>query len=195
METTVLTWHGPFTFRAGPRHSVFVGDVASATGLYLWAVPTPQGFLVHRVGGTAKPFWIRQHEHLQAFHRGEYPIHRVAALAAGRRHPVHHGVRGHRGCPGLLESRFHQKQAALAADLEGTLSLLTIFLAPLGAGLRVRRRIETAIILRLRAAGRQESAFLDRANAMCHRLATEPRLRVSSVTHEKVRGLAGEFEA
>jgi hypothetical protein len=190
-----LEWRGPFSFRPDAQNSVFVGQVSSAAGMYLWAVPTPAGLLIQRVGGTEKPFWMRHHEHLQAFERGEYPIHRVASLAAGRRDPLFPGLRGDQRRRELLTSRFHNQRPKLQAHIEGTLSLLAIFLAPLNAGVRVRRRLEDAIIRRVQAGGREASALLEQKRPMGHLHAAEAALSVRSVTDGTLRGLAGEFEA
>ena len=188
-ETIALVWQGPFSFGAAGPDSVFVGPASSASGVYVWAVPTAEGFLIQRVGGTGKPFWRRHYEHLEAFHRGEYPIHRAASLAAGRRDPLYRGQLARR-----LDSAFPMRRLKLQAQLQGTLSLLAIFLAPLHAGLRVRQRIEAGILQRLRAGGHHQSVLLDRhrLNFLPH--PAEPALRVESVVEQCVHGLAGDFE-
>lgn len=186
-ETISLAWKGPFSFRVDAPASVFVGPVPASSGVYAWAVPTPRGLLLQRVGGTGKPFWQRHYEHLEAYSRGEYPIHRATSLAAGRRDPLYRGQLANR-----QDSSFQMRRLKLEADLRGTLSLLVIFLAPLDAGIRTRQRIEAGIIRRLRATGSLHSALLER-----HRLTVphpaDPPIYVRSIVERSVPGLAGEF--
>jgi hypothetical protein len=191
----VLEWLGPFSFRADAENSVFVGGASAASGMYLWTVPTPKGFLIQRIGGTEKPFWMRHHQHLEAFKDGAYPIHRAASLAAGRRDPVYPGLYGDKRSRDLLRSRFHNSWPKLRRELAGTLSLLAIFLAPLDCGRRVRQRIQTALHLRLRALGGQESRFLDKPAGRWLRFPTEGPIVVRSVNDGRVRGLSGDDEA
>jgi hypothetical protein len=188
-ETIILAWKGPFSFRVDAPDSVFVCPATAASGVYAWAVPTPRGLLLQRVGGTGKPFWRRHYEHLEAYRRGQYPIHRAASLAAGRRDPLYHGQLANR-----RDSSFQMRRLKLEAELQGTLSLLAIFLAPLDAGIRTRRRIEAGIIRRLQARGQTASALLDRHQVVCPPHPHEPAIRVRSEADPGVFGLEGEFQ-
>lgn len=183
-----LQWRGPFSFRPDDPASVFLSPLTDAAGLYLWAIPTPVGYLVQRVGGTAKPIWHRHYEHLMAYRRGVYPIHRAASLAAGRRDPIYRGQLANR-----RDSAFEMRRRKFEPELEATLALLAIFIAPLEGGLQLRQRLEAAILRRLADAGRPYTALLEH-----HRVPKVPvsdgPLRVRSVMEEPVAVVAGEFE-
>jgi hypothetical protein len=189
-ETIFLAWKGPYSFRVDAPDSVFVCPLSAASGVYAWAVPTPRGLLPLRIGGTGKPFWQRHYEHLEAYRRGQYPIHRAASLAAGRRDPLYRGQLANR-----RDSAFQMRRRKLEPDLRATLSLLAIFLAPLDVGIRIRQRVESGILRRLQSRGQPESALLER-----HRVPYppprlhEPAIRVRSEVVPRVHGLAGEFE-
>jgi hypothetical protein len=183
-----LQWRGPFSFRPDDPASVFRSPLTDTAGLYLWAIPTSVGYLVQRVGGTAKPFWHRHYEYLIAYRRGEYPIHRAASLAAGRRDPIYRGQLANR-----RDSAFEMSRRKFEPELKATLALLAIFIAPLEGGLQLRQRLEAAILRRLAAAGRPYTALLE-----YHRLpavpVTDGPLRVRSVMEETVNLVEGEFE-
>jgi hypothetical protein len=188
-ETIILAWKGPYSFRVDAPDSVFVCPVSAASGVYAWVVPTPRGLLPLRIGGTGKPFWHRHYEHLESYSRGEYPIHRAASLAAGRRDPLYRGQLANR-----QDSAFQMRRLKLQADLDASLSLLAIFLAPLDVGIRIRQRVEAGIIRRLQARGQPESALLERHRLPCPPRLHEPAIRVRSEVEPRVPGLVGEFE-
>lgn len=154
------------------------------------AVPTAAGYLVHRVGETAVPYWQRQHEHLQAYSRGEYPIYHAASLAAGRLNPIHRVVRGQNARMRMswFAPSFHNKRKKLEAQVQATLALVAVFLAPLRAGVRLRRRIGSANTRWLRTAGRPESAVLETLGAPYRPLPAEPPPVVRSIARWRCWG-------
>jgi hypothetical protein len=48
-EPTALTlnWQGPYSWRSADGTSVFDCDFADSAGIYVWAVPTPEGRLLY----------------------------------------------------------------------------------------------------------------------------------------------------
>ena len=193
VSTAFLDWQGPHRFVAGPQ-SVFVAPSSSASGLYLWVVPTPRGPLVLRVGETGKPFWQRHHHHLEAFQEGQYPIYRAASLARGRPDPIHPGYVGDPRRRALLRSRFAGKRTRITSELIATLSLITIYLAPISVPLRIRQRIQTALMQRLRALPGQSTRCLYGRGEWFPGLASEVPLVVRSSTEGRVPVVEGEFE-
>lgn len=195
LPTILLSWHGPFTLRAGAPNSVWIGPLSARSGIYLWTVPVSGRFLIHWVGATGQPFWRRQHEHVEAFARGEYPIHRAMSLAAGRRDPIHRGLFGDPRQWAVRQQQFRNRKPKLEPELQRTLSLLAVFLAPLDAEPRVRQRIQTAIVNRVRRAGSLAAAVLETRGAPGDRLPAELPVRVTSRSRAWVLGVDGEFEA
>jgi hypothetical protein len=194
-STVMVTWYGPFSLHSGASNSIWTGPVSGQCGIYLWAVPAPCGLLAYRIGETGKPFWLRHHEHFQAFGRGEHVIHRASSLAAGRRDPLHRPLAGTAGQRARQRHRFLNQKPRLEAELRATLAMVSAFLAPLDAGLRVRRRIEAELVTRLRAAGPAASALLEFRRGLCQRLESEQPIVVRSRAKATVLGLAAEFEA
>jgi hypothetical protein len=138
---------------------------------------------------------MRLYEELGAFGRGEYPIHRASALAAGRRHPLHRGLYGNAERRALEQQHFRNRLAKLEAEIRGTLSLVAVFLGPVEADSRVTQRIQAAIVTRIRSAGPVASAVLEARGAPGDRLPAERPVRVVSERGPMIVGLPGEFEA
>jgi hypothetical protein len=191
--TVVLEWRGPYSFRSDDRNSVFVGSDSAAPGLYLWTVPTQTGFLIHRVGATPKPFWQCHVEHLEAFERGANPIYRASSLATGRRNLLYPGQVGDKNQREMLRARFLNSRPKLQKELDDTLGLLAIFLAPETSERRVLQRTQTVLQARLVDIGGQVSAFLERPLGSSVRTPEEAPIRVRSVAGGKIRGVEGEF--
>jgi len=195
LSTVVLTWHGPYSLHSGASNSVWTGPVSGLCGIYMWTVAAPRGLLCYHIGETGKPFWLRHHEHLEAFGRGECTIHRAAALAAGRRDPLHRPLTGAADQRARLRDRFLNQKPKLDTELRATFALLAAYLAPLGAGIRVRQRIEAELVTRMRAAGPASSAVLEARRGLRHRHPAEAPIRVRTAGAVMVLGLAREFEA
>jgi len=183
-----IRWMGPLSFRPDDATSIFTSPAAASAGLYLWAIPTPDGYLVQRVGGTPKPFWLCHYELLEAFRRGAYPIHRAASLAAGRRDPLYRGQ-----LAGRRDSAFEVRRRKLEPELNATLALLAIFLAPLDAGRQLRQRLEAGILRRLESAGRPYTALLERHRIPAAVTSATP-VQVRSLMEHPVALVEGEYE-
>lgn len=195
VRTISLSWQGPFSLRAGTPNTVWCASVSDRCGLYLWAIPTPRGLLLHRVGTTERPFWRRLHEELEAFGRGEYPVHRADSLAQGRRNPLHRGLFGTAECRLRQQQHFRNRMPKLQQEMQRTLSLLAVFLSPFDADRRIGQRIQAAIISRVRSAGGRASTLLETRGAPGDRMPGEEPLTVLSCIGAMVVGLPGEFEA
>ena len=194
VPTLTMTWHGPFSFEPGAPNTLWVGPISDCCGIYLWTVPVGCGHLVHRVGGTGRPFWQAHHHHLEAYRRGEYPIHRAASLAAGRRDPLHRGLNSDREPRERQQARFINQAPRLQAELRATLSLLAAFLAPMESDCRHRQRIEAALIAGLLKAGPEASALLDTRRVPRARSSAEIPIIVRAQAPANVLGLTPEFE-
>jgi hypothetical protein len=88
-----------------------------------------------------------------------------------------------------------EHRAGLMAELAQAFKVFALFLAPLHAQQRIRRRVETAIVRLLLAQGGPEAAFLDDELSSWDRLPEEPPIAVNSAAAEVLRGLPAMFEA
>jgi hypothetical protein len=132
---------------------------------------------------------------LRAYERGAYSIHRATSLAQGRRDPIYTGFLWSRKRRSALEPWFLEHLADLMGELTQTFKVFALFLAPLHAQQRLRRRVETAIVRLLLAHGGPEAAFLDDDLSTWDRLPEERPVSVSSTAAGVLRGLPVTFEA
>lgn len=193
--TIGLAWHGPFSLGAGTGNTVWCAPESDRCGLYLWAIPTTRGLLIHRVVTSDRPFWRRLHDELEAYSRGEYPIHRATSLAKGRRDPLHRGEFGSAECRALQQQHFRNRLPKLKSEMQRTLALLALYLAPLDTDPRIGQRIQAAIANRVRSAGNRASALLETRGPPGDRLPEEVPIQVVSCGCGSVVGMPGEFEA
>jgi hypothetical protein len=146
-------------------------------------------------GETAASFGARHRTHVKALRCGQYTIDRAVSYAAGRREPIYDGYLYSTKRRAVQEPIFRARREEFLAELARLLDVVQIFLAPLQAEQRLRRRVETAIVRCLRAAGGEVAAFLDKDLATWDRGADEAAVRVASHSEQVFRGLPTEFEA
>ena len=189
-----LRWSGPHGFLPGAPDSVFQGPVAEQSGLYLWTVQRPNGFLVHYVGQTEKSFGLRHLQHLREYWGGAYTIHQAAAFLDGRRNELYRGY-GYRGDAWRQIEPFVREHETLLSELRAMLSGIKIFLAPLAAPRRIHRRVEGAIVELLYRAGGEIGDFQEPGMRREPRRLDEAVIRVRSVSPCLLLGIPAEFEA
>lgn len=187
-----LHFHGPFPL-LGPS-----GDVLSEcpcqteAGIYLWAVQQLTGsYRISYIGETEKSFHDRMKEHIIQTLGGNYRICEADPLRQGIQRIVWDGLwrRGTRHR--TLE--FFYRYEELAPLVKQHLLWQSIFLAPWKGEVRLRRRIEGALALHLRADGEASSLLPDDIRFAVRRRGEKP---VSVIFHidSRIEGFPQQLE-
>jgi len=146
----VLDWSGPYHFSSPAGPPIFEAPAAQGPGVYLWLAATSRGLLPHYVGETGRSVARRHYEHFRDYASGVYSVRDSAAFVAGREVFLYKGPLwrndGWRAAQQVID-RF----AEFAGHLSVSLAALRLFVAPLDAEQRVRRRVESGLIKALYA--------------------------------------------
>ena len=139
-----LVWHGPFRWYGTGDEALFSQPVVQMPGVYLWTVPIEGGLnVVYYVGESGVSFDYRLTEHTRCYLSGDYHVYDLEEFARGRRVMNWEGRMNAPQSATLPEflSRYHE----LGPQIYRMLGMFKVYLAPLQADKRVRRRIEGAI--------------------------------------------------
>jgi hypothetical protein len=135
---TEISFTGPFSWA-----NVLLAREASASGIYLWTVATQRGNEIYYVGETGVSFRDRLQQHASDFFDAKHGIYAAAELTQGKRRLVWPGYWGI-DKKTAVECRDQSKH--LTSYIQEMMSVMRLFLAPLGTDTDTRRRIEAAII-------------------------------------------------
>jgi hypothetical protein len=141
---TRLHFYGPYALCSDERDVLADCPHASATGLYLWAVPTmDHGLVVDYVGETSTSFYQRTKEHVIQTLGGNYLLLDPDAAIRGRREVVWPGL-WRTGTRDQLP-RYLARLDELAHVAKRYLLLHQILVAPVVCDRRLRQRMEASI--------------------------------------------------
>ena len=195
MKVIELRWEGPFSLDANDPRALFKSTVANESGIYVWTVATPAGQLIQYVGETEDTFAARHGTHLRYYNTGRYTIHRAESFRMGRKDPVYVGYRWSKKRRQNCLSEFRARREELRQALAAMLEVIEVFVAPLDADQRARRRIETAIVQCLQKHGAQEGEFLDEGLNLWRPVPGETPIQVTTECPVPFRGLTAEITA
>ena len=143
MEIT-LEWSGPYYFSSRSGQSILQAASAQGPGIYCWLVATERGILPHYVGETGKSVARRHVEHFRDYASGVYSVYDSGPFAAGDISVLFQG-------PLWRKDGWRDHQAFIddfevyARHLSLVLASIQLFVAPLDADQRVRRRVEASL--------------------------------------------------
>jgi hypothetical protein len=83
-DDIILEWHGPYNWFGEEAASVFAGESAESSGIYVWTVPVYGPYRIFYVGQTGKGLATRHHDHFREYFGDAYSIYAPDAFAAGR---------------------------------------------------------------------------------------------------------------
>jgi hypothetical protein len=133
MSMTV-SFLGPFSWT-----NVLLAREASESGIYLWTVPTQRGNEIYYVGETGRSFSERLRQHTSAFNDARHDIYAAPELTQGRRRLLWPGF-------GADKDECREQSKHLTSHIREMMSVMRLFLAPLGTDTDTRKRIEAAVI-------------------------------------------------
>jgi hypothetical protein len=135
---------GPLRWYGGDRsENVFECPDSQKPGIYIWAIPYNQSYLVYYVGETGRSFAERFGEHTKEYVSGLYRIYDPGEFAQGRKRLIWEGM----WKPGTQHrtGEFLIRYEELAPQIHRFLGVFRIFLGPFEGEMRLRERIEAAI--------------------------------------------------
>ena len=196
-QPTVITldWQGPFHWYPEQSRCLFVDPVGARTGLYLWAVDSPSGYLIYYVGETESSFASRHKGHERDYRNCRYDVLRAAAFRAGKRERLYQGYLWSEQRKAMRLREFNSRRAQLLPEIYEVLRALRFFVAPLEAEQRTRHRLEWALICALNSStDKQVASFQDENLRPRPRRSTECVQSVVSRCAHVLRGVPTEFQ-
>ena len=145
MKTIKLKFEGPFGFFGPEGKILFDQPVANKSGIYIWGVSRPDGFLVNYVGETRTSFWKRHKRHLQGYLNGTWLrwTYRPRAFKNGNKKRIWDGEYQ----AGIKE--FRKRREELTPKVRAFLNAIQIYVAPTRVDNLTRKRVESAIAIHL----------------------------------------------
>jgi hypothetical protein len=205
VESGIINFAGPFSW-AWPEAfsafswldtpgtpSVFDAPEVRKTGIYLWTVPLPDGYLIYYVGETGRSFNRRLREHRDELVSARYHVYSAPEFARGEK------VMLWPGCWDITERKSDAECKAncsrLSDSIRGMMLVLRLFLAPMSCDKRTRQRIEAAIAQALYGAPGLVGAFQDQGVKYWPRLVNEEPTECTMSAPVRLLGLPDRLEA
>lgn len=160
-------------------------------GIYFWAIFVSESYRITHIGQTGTSFYQRMKEHIINTLGGNYRISDSEALARGESVTLWDGL-WREGTRERLPV-FLRDSTRLFEEAKRNLKLEQVFVAPLEAEDRMRRRIEGAIAAQIRQDKTASSLFPPDIRVL-GRLTTETAIRVKIVTPVKVLGMSEQLD-
>ena len=186
---------GPFSWLsscddAPPR--VFDSPASNKCGVYLFTVPTEEGYLIYWVGQTSQPVRTRLATHSREFLAGTYNILDMAELREGKRTVLWRGLWWRKDAADRYEE--YLLSASKVALLTLTqLRATRIYMIPTPKDRRFLARLEASIVNTLYADSKV-GTILDRGYNLAPRWDTEDPIQIR-LTGPNFRGLPSILNA
>jgi hypothetical protein len=137
-----VEWRGPFGW---PKFDGKLKPVPKSPGVYLLTVEYQSGYLIYAAGITRRPMPERFREHTREYMNGIYNVLEIAAMKAGFRREIWHGLwLGKHPRERLAEYKNRRLEIQEAARKQ--LAGFRIFTADIGTRPRILERFEAAIM-------------------------------------------------
>lgn len=179
---------GPFSWISTPNSpSLFSGGMEKQSGIYLWAVPLPDGYLVSYVGETGRDFSTRMIEHFKEYASCMYHLYDPQMLSQGKKIQIWPGRydKADRKSP----QECIEQYSVLSDTVSASLRVYRFLLAPLECEKRLRRRIEASIARTLLSVPGEVGEFLDKGIVYQPRREAEDSIEVAISSSVKIIGL------
>lgn len=186
-----ILWRGPFAWPDFEREACLPA-APRTPGVYIQAFEYDRGFVIYGAGITRRPVAVRLREHTRRYLNGEYTVLDVEAARRGERMEVWHGwgyARAHR-------HEFQARKAEIQDAARRQLAAYRIFVADPdvpGEGLRLRERLEAAIMEGLYQQPEPLRDLPDRGMFLAPRRASELPVHVRSACDSVLHGLPEGF--
>jgi hypothetical protein len=142
IELIDVEWHGPFGW---PKFEGKLKPIPQKTGVYLMTVEYQTGHLIYAAGITRRPMPQRFREHTHEYMNGIYNVLDIAAMKAGFRKEIWHGLwLGKHPREKLAE--FKKRKPEIQEAARKQLAGFRIFAANISTKRRILERIEAAIM-------------------------------------------------
>jgi hypothetical protein len=189
-----MEFHGPYKWYGS--NSIFLQPESEKFGIYLWAVPIEDNYLVYYVGETGVSFADRILDHTRNYLNGLYRVYEPTSFVKGEKTLVWEGMwKKELGNPTWRMALFlgrYQELCKVIYDFHGALK---IFLVPFESEKRIRQRIEAAISKTLLNQPEVVGEFQDKDIKYVGRRPDEEPIQVTIKSGEKVIGLPKELAA
>lgn len=194
-QTYELEWCGPYKWYGTEDDCIFTRSEAKESGIYLWTIPFKKQHLTYYVGETGKSFASRHTWHARNYMHGLYRVYDPDQFGKGMKILVWGGM----WKPGKRDPRFMleflNRYSKFSSVIYEFLGKLRIFLAPLDADRRVRKRIEAAIATPLREQPGLIGEFQNGDIRYHPRRTDEDPISVKMKAFEDILGLSAELTA
>lgn len=148
MKMIALNLVGPFKWIGEGDHTLFAQEIIKKRGLYIWAIPFADGYLVYYVGMTYASFEKRFNQHIESYLTGKYRIYDPAKFKEGKKNLFWPGgyktVQGSKTTTEFLDYYLNDP-TNYGKTLKDFLELFYIFLSPLDEDMRTIERIEAEV--------------------------------------------------
>jgi hypothetical protein len=157
MRTIQLKFDGPYSWFEEHGDCIFEQPVSEKYGLYIWGVPSPEGLLVNYIGETGASFYRRHKAHRIGYMNGTWWrwTYRPRAFKNGNKIMM---------WTGDMESgtrEFQKRIKEFTPKVKAFLQTMQIFVAPTRVEDIARKRIEGALVRKIREQPEKIKQFLD----------------------------------
>jgi len=200
-HTMEMKWYGPYKWYGKGEDSFFntenKEEIIKESGIYLLTIPFESEYLTYYVGETRRPFVERFKEHTRYYLSGHYRVYDPREFAKGKTQTLKWGGtwKPERQDPKYM-LEFLNKYSELSTVIYKFLGRLRIFIAPLKTDDRVLKRIESAIVARLR----DQKSLMEEDDTVKYTLDRglrpgEEPISVTMTSFEPILGLCSKLEA
>ena len=187
-----IEFHGPYKWYGS--NSIFLQPESEKFGIYLWAVPIEDNYLVYYVGETGVSFADRILDHTRNYLNGLYRVYEPTSFVKGEKTLVWEGMwKKEPGNPNRRMALFLERYQELCKVIYDFLGALKIFLVPFDSEKRIRLRIEAAIAETLFNQPEVVGEFQDKDIKYVSRRPDEEPIQVAIKSGEKILGLPKEL--
>ena len=137
-----VEWLGPFGW---PKFAGKSRPIPKSPGVYLLTVEYQSGYLIYAAGITRRPMLQRFREHTREYMNGIYNVLDIAAMKAGYRKEIWHGLWLGRH-PRERLTEYKERQPEIQEAVRKQLAGFRIFAADIGIKPRILERLEAAIM-------------------------------------------------
>ena len=142
-EEYPIFWKGPHDFPTLRRPS----PLDKMSGVYMWTVLGPSGYVCSGCGITERPIRKRMLEHRRGYLSGAYTMLDIDEMRKGNRKEIWHGMWAGYDSP-ERKAEFLERKKELKAVAQDQMDSLQIFVAE-EQDQRIQERIEAAVVTTL----------------------------------------------
>ena len=190
MKTIRLKFEGPFGWFGPEGKVLFDQPVAEQYGIYIWTVPRPDGLLVNYIGETRISFKTRHKKHLREYLNGLWLrwTYDPRQFKNGEKRRIWEGT-DHSG-----REEFARREEELTPQIKAFLSTMEIYVAPTLVDDLVRKRVESAIAIKIKEQPYPVGDFIDPDRRYRGNPLKDMRCLVEIQAPRKIIGLGSDVE-